>query len=143
MTALTLALLAGMAVGSGPERIPEETRQHFLGNGYWEGTWKGSELCGLLHMDERAFMVTLEPGLLRLRGEGHLLGITLATWIDEGKGRFRIAEKDRRCWWGIYKRGEGCLVICLKKGDKERPTLFCPGDDQALLILKPAKPPKK
>jgi len=48
MTALTLALVAGLAVGSdGRERISEETEQHFLGSGYWEGTLKVLDFLGL------------------------------------------------------------------------------------------------
>jgi len=61
MTALTLTLVAGMAMGSdGQECISAETAQGFGVNNQWKGTWRGwSELF------PDTVEVTLKPGAMR------------------------------------------------------------------------------
>ena len=128
MTALTLALVAGMAVGSdGAERISTETEQHFMGNGYWEGT-----LVGTVHN-----VVRFEPGKISLLGRK-----SSCRWIDEGQGRCQYILEGCNVDRGIYKREAEQLTICMSRlGD--RPTKFESEGRYILMVLKPAKPSKK
>jgi hypothetical protein len=151
MSWIMRALVAGMALGSdGMERTLTETEQRLAIAGDWEGTWNGSIPCRWAGT-QRTCTVRLNPESMSLQGNGFTAGFSLGTWIDEGKGYFRIEFEHHLQWWGIYKREYGCLVICLVQVDSglpliiqaPRPTRFQPGKDQALLILKPAKLPKK
>jgi hypothetical protein len=137
MMALTLALVAGMAVGrDGQERISTETKQHFLGNGYWEGIWRwaGPPI--------KEIPIRLEPGKFI---QGHAQSVSGYRWVDEGQGKCRLIVSDTPGFLGRYKREAGELTICLLNHPDGRPTKFeaiqKPGS--YLFILKPAKPPKK
>jgi len=138
MTALTLALVAGMAVGrDGPERIAAKAHQHFLGNGYWVGIAQHPGIDG----DEvRTTTLTFQPGIVIEGEEKHS-----CEWVDEGRGRCRVIHLEfdpTLSLEGIYKREAGQLVICLgATGD--RPTGFHRDETHSLVILHPAKPPKK
>ena len=60
MRALMIVLVAGIAGGSdGQERISTEPSQHFMGNGYWEGTWEQVEWWN------RSVDVTSSPARLK------------------------------------------------------------------------------
>jgi len=129
MSALMFALVAGIAVGSdGTERISVETEQHFLGNGYWEGI---AQVSGGYTVS-----VKLEPGKIIWDENDRFI-----RWCDEGPGRCRlIGEGDTQL--GIFKRESMQLIVCMGT-EGNRPTGFFCDNEHWLLILKPAKPPKK
>jgi len=138
MTALTLALVAGLAVGSDrTERISTEAKQPFLGNGYWEGIGHRPGIDG----DEiQTATVKIQPGLV-IEGEKKFS----CQWIDEGRGRCRLIHVEfdpPLSLEGIYKQEAGQLIICLgQSGD--RPTRFHRDQTHGLIILYRAKPLKK
>jgi len=78
MTALTLALVAGMAVGSdGTEKFSTETEEQLGINGYWEGNLRFE-----INNEVSTNCVKLENGVLiigRIRNQ--------CRWVDEGRGR--------------------------------------------------------
>jgi hypothetical protein len=147
MTALTLAMVAGFAVGSdGQEGISTETDQRLCIGGNWEGSyqgtcpeWPGLEEQGLpLFIQDGFAFVETPPG--QRPGPIYLLG----EWIDEGNGRFRIDFWSMgTSFHGIYRRQGGRLSICMTAPSIQRPKAFIADQEHALLTLTPAKPPKK
>jgi hypothetical protein len=134
ITALTLALAAGMAVGSdGAERISTESQESFLGSGYWEGALLPAS------DEEPTVKMILQPGLIIL-GKEH----ESCKWVDEGWGRCRVTMGDKfTCeYMCIYKREVGKLIVCFRDGGL-RPTGFHSNKAQGLWVLKLAKSPKK
>jgi hypothetical protein len=144
MSATALVLLAGLAMGSDPQPVWTETDVHFYLDREWEGSWEGQ--C--LHPDvirDLKLPRTYNKVKVGMSPRGFSLSsdtVSLAQgwgprnrWIDEGKGRFRVAG----LYLGIYKREGDRVIICMKWAEHGRPTAFQAGDNQALLILKPAK----
>jgi len=137
MNALTLAVVAAMAVGSDrPEPISSETEEALnLGRG-WEGIYRVYEDSGVIdyttYLKPKLWQIIIQLSRLSCVEEEYL------DFLDEGRGRCR-SPQGRMC---IYRREAGQLFICI--GDWEhRPTSFCCDKYQSLLILKPAKPAKK
>jgi len=134
MTALAMALVAGMGVGSdGQERISTETQERFLGSGYWEGVMfpVGDE--------EPTVKVMLQPGLLIAVGKGR----ESCKWVDEGRGLCRVISENGISQMAIYKRGaSGQLILCINIW-KTRPNRFQRDEAHTLLILHPSQPPRK
>lgn len=147
MTALMVALVAGMVVGSDAvERISTETAERLAIDGCWEGTWNGP--VPSRHVSGYGLCnVRIKPGEISLKGDKFLVWLGIDRWIDEGKGKCRIGNG----WQGIYKRQGGRLIICFVNVDSDlpailqdpRPTIFQANERQVLLIIKPTKPPKK
>jgi hypothetical protein len=139
MSALMMALVAGLAVGSdGTERISTETKSLAI-EGYWEGVkW----YIDPFEDQPITCIVKFEPGWVIIDG----LRIN-SKWLDEGRGKCRLIQNGSLINHAIYKRETGQLVICCAiRGD--RPVRFQPRFDgnlseTILYILKPAKPPKK
>src|SRR4051794_8910092 len=106
---LALALAAG-TVGSGPERISDETQPSLC----LLGTWKGTQQTGL-----GTEQVTFKDGLLLCeKGQGHY------RWVDYGNGQcVLLCVPETGCGMGIaeritvsegiYQQGPGRLLICL------------------------------
>jgi hypothetical protein len=144
MSATALVLLAGFVIGSDPQPVSTETDVHFSLDRDWEGTWEGQCLDPYIIMNLKLprtynkVKVVLRPNGFNLSGDAVSLGQGWGPptrWIDEGKGRFRVAG----LYLGIYKREADRVIICMKWAEHGRPTSFQAGDNQALLILKPAK----
>jgi len=134
MSMLMLALVAGIAVGSdGTEPISTETEQRLAIGGYWEGVAYSVDSGGMKTRNAR-----VEPGLV-IEDNGIKW---FCRWSDEGRGRCQLIVDGVRSLPCIYKREAGQLIICYGYGNR-RPTRFHADKTQILLILKPAKPPKK
>jgi len=132
MTAAMIALVAGLAVASGPERIPTEVKQTLDLRGYWEGTWHGVLPCG----EPGNSKARLKPGRLRLTAEQGAEWEGPCRFLDEGAGKCRTTS-----YLGIYKWEGNRVIICLgAPNSRQRPTGFGTDNYQNLLILKPAKP---
>jgi len=129
-----MAIVAGMVLGSGPERGSTETTHALCLDGYWKGTWQ--DRLG----SDRIYPVSLD------RDSFNMDGIRLARhchWVDEGYGRFKVTDDNSRSiFHGIYKYENGRFILCMGRPDKPRPTAFQAGNEKALLILEPAKPPE-
>jgi len=139
MTALTLALVAGMAVGSdGWERISTDVEKRLAIDGYWEGDYHYySEEDGSTADYETSFRQG--EWIIRHR-RGFICRATPSRFVDEGQGRCRLmVQGDSIPMSGIYKREAGQLVICL---GIIRPITFHCDKGHSLLTLKLAKPPK-
>jgi hypothetical protein len=134
MTALTLALVAGMALGSdGAERISIQMGQCLDVDGYWEGV--------LQIGDGRVFKARLEPGLWITEDQGRKE--TLACrWVDEGQGKCQFWNRNARLFPSIYRYEAGQLIVCFGY-DGDRPARFQAKGGDLLLIVKRVKPPKK
>jgi hypothetical protein len=144
MSATALVLLAGFAMGSDPHPVSTETEVRFSLDRDWEGSWDGQCLGPVIILNHKLprtitkARVVLRPNGFSLSSDTVSLGQGWGMptrWIDEGKGRFRVAG----LYLGIYKREADRVIICMKWAEHGRPTSFQAGDDQALLILKPAK----
>jgi len=141
MTALTLGLVAGLAVGSdGTERISTETHQRLAIEGYWEGT-----VQTVLKLADAPELITGDGGF-----EPGKYGDRSSQWMDEGNGRcqwtLQLAKNlhiyDTQL--GIYKHEAGRLIICVRgNGAKGRPTAFSPSESDYVFTLRPVQPPKK
>jgi hypothetical protein len=130
-SALAMILAAGMAVpGIGPEKVSGEVEQALDLRGEWEGNWRLAD--GPLYyatIDGQFIFGAVAPG------EGGIL-FRVSSFIDEGKGRFRIQPKDDdRRWLGIYEQGDDHVRMCFGEEGKLRPTVFRGGNGQHLIIL--------
>jgi hypothetical protein len=141
MSALVMALVAGMAVGNGPERVSTATDPGLGIGGCWELTWKQTRKNG----DEQTSTMYLVPGFI-VRDDGPKCPCRV---VDEGKGRCRIILRERLEFLGIYKHERGSLLICigpsfLDSPAKNRPDGISPRPEkyESLLILRRIKPPK-
>lgn len=139
MATLTLALVAGMAVGSGPGRASVRTERG-LGLIDVNSAWKGT-LQRITYLDGQAIDITIADGLIHLHFPGGDSLAILGRWVDEGKGNCR-AEANGGVHRAIYKWEYGRLFICLAECDQPRPTVFRVSKGQILLILQAAKPAK-
>jgi len=141
MSTLFLVLVTGMTVGTGPERISEETEQRLC----LDGTWTGTQQTGLV-----TEQVTFQNGfLVRDKGKGQYL------LVDYGNGQCcllydpeepgcgnGIAERITVSE-GIYQQTSGHLRICLSGpvrifcGElrKQRPTGFVADPTHRLFII--------
>jgi len=139
MSALMMVLLAGLTVGDGGrEQSSQQTKDTFLGRGHWKGTVKGWPGHDLPEWD-----VVIKPDKLQLlKGGGNVAVDATWRWVDEGRGKCRLSilEHDTH-FLGIYKREMGNLIICLRVRSEGYPPAFRASPNQALLILKPDKPP--
>jgi hypothetical protein len=131
MNALVL-LLAGMAVGNGPEGISAETEQGLDLRGEWEGTYQDKA--------KRALHAHLSDAKLRLWNENISVEIQFPI-VDEGGGKFRY-NRAARTMLGIYKQERDCVTFCFRLAFQTRPASFSPGNGQCLLILHRVKPGK-
>jgi len=133
-----IALVAGLTVASGPERIPGEMKQPLDLRGYWEGTWHQTP--------DEGVRARLKPGLLRLIGEKGGEEELHCRFVDEGSGKCRMIfslgmiRREMVCL-GIYKWEGSRVIICLGDLDsRQRPTAFLNVENSILITLKPAKP---
>jgi len=89
MSAAMIALVAGIAVASGPEPILGEMKQTLDLRGYWEGTWKRILPGG--RPDN--YKARLKPGVLQAILEGDWRGWTAdapCRFVVEGPGKCRL-----------------------------------------------------
>jgi len=134
MSAAMIALVAGMAVASGPERIPGEVKQTLDLRGYWEGTWNT-----ILDGKPDTWKARLYPGGLEIETFGQGLAGPCQI-VDEGSGKCQVTWYSDRL--GIYKWEGDRVIICYDRGNGQRPTAFRGDEKHVLLILKPATPRK-
>lgn len=138
---LTLALLAGMAAGSGPERLATSTLVGIKGE--WEGVWIGSDFFPDINRfgNRERYSVQLKPPRLSLSSDNTLIQRHNVLLVDEGKGRCQL-RVGKRVHLGIYKGERGRLTICLSEVGLSRPTTFEPGADHAVLTIRRVVPDK-
>ncbi len=134
MSSLAMVLAAGMALGSGPEKVSVEVERRLDLRGNWEGIgWLGEGVGRLGKLGPRVAMVRHDsqgkPGLLLQVEVGSVLAFK-GPIIDEGEGRFRMNNL-----LGIYRVDDDCLVICFAFSGR-RPTCFRAGAGQCLVILR-------
>jgi hypothetical protein len=146
MTALMMALVAGIAVASdGTERISTDTEQRLCIGGEWEGFYLGT--CpGWFGLEEQGSLLVLGTGLASVKLTGQPKGVLLflGDWIDEGNGRFQMKGSELASpFHGIYRREAGYLTICMTAPSISRPTAFKSDSEHVVLFLKLANPPKK
>jgi len=135
MAALAMALVVGLALASGPERISSEAEQRLAVNGHWEGTWQTVSVSTGILLTSKA---TLKPGLLTLNLGGEVERL-FCRFVDEGKGRCRMVVGKKSTWLGIYKREGERLIICLDdENSGHRPATFQADKVQSLLTIRPA-----
>jgi len=113
-----IALVAGIAVASGPERIPGEVKQALDLRGSWEGTWQAiSRSAGPSNCKAQlkpGSLQAIDAGVGGARWEGH------CRFVDEGSGKCRLTWFGD--WPGISKWEGGRVIICLGTPDiKQRP----------------------
>jgi hypothetical protein len=130
MAALLTTLLAGMAVGIGPDPMSQATEQRFP-HGRWEGSFPTGN--GLITIRLVGREVDLRQRLISI-------GCRL---LDEGKGKCQMPMHGKPFLWGIYKCEGGCLILCMREPkDGPRPTMFGTDGRAILFTLKPNKPKK-
>jgi hypothetical protein len=140
MSALLMTLVAGLAVGNGPERISSESAERLGLGGVWDVTVEGWQEDDDKSEETVTFAVK--------RKWGREVAVTANTdyaWIDEGDGRVSVRSltTGQTIYLGIYKRQAGRLIICLMKYPKKgRPTAFRAGGGQVLATFQRPKPPK-
>jgi hypothetical protein len=129
MLALAIALVAGMPVGNGPERVSTQTEQRLCLDGEWDGIWEE------LYDDGRKMTAKM-----RFKNGSHIaLGQFEEPWIwvNEGNGRCRIwAAPNMDEANAIYKRDANCITICMAFRDKPYPTAFRIDKGIAILTLR-------
>jgi hypothetical protein len=137
MSGIMMALVAGMALGSDAiGRKSMDVEQRLCIEGDWEGTWKES-------VPSRIRIIRVRPGNMDvIMGPNEFVTFPIM-WGDEGMGRCQMTKSSAVVFNCIYKRETGRLIICLLRTEIGMPMGFHPIDGQSLLILKPAKPPKK
>jgi hypothetical protein len=138
MSALVIALVAGMAVGDGPERVSTETEQGLCLDGWWKGTWQQLSDSGEIVISE----VTFKNGF-SIGPDGEV--DTYWVWKDQGNGRCTLScggSKYSSFHLGIYKQEPDRLTVCLNRERNYRPTTFRVEDGCILLVLHRVKPPK-
>jgi len=141
MSALVMALVAGMAVGDGPERVSTATEHGLCLDGYWKCTWQYLSDHGEVVTDEVMFK---DGELLDADGQ---VAVSYG-WKDVGKGRcLRFVQGGCALWRphpcpGIYKRERGCLNICLNMKGGHYPSAFQVEKDCLLLTIRRVGPPK-
>jgi hypothetical protein len=128
MSALVMALVAGMAVGDGPGQVSMATGQSLYLEGGWAGTYQFIRLDGEL--------VTLEVTLIDGIGLGGF-------WKDEGNGkcqylRYVGLHVPSIVNYGIYKQESNRLVICQNRDHREKtyPAAFCVSKECGLFTLR-------
>jgi hypothetical protein len=139
MSSLMIALVAGMTVGSSPERISSQAEERLCIDGYWEGTWQI-----LSRRNEvRTFQLRLEPGSIWSIPPGGRVPPSKedCEWIDLGNGKCQLTD-EKSTLVGIYKREADRLLICLRGKGDGIPAAFQVRDGQILIILKRVKPPR-
>jgi hypothetical protein len=139
MTTL-MVLMAGLTLGSDvTERIPTETEQRLAIDGYWEGI-----LQTVSNDKTSIYKVRLEPASLTRVYEDKCRMTYPCNWTDDGQGTCRLVfANGDSILYGIYKREGRQLTICYQNPGYGRPAKFRVDQAHNLLILKPAKPPKK
>ncbi len=140
MSALMLVLLAGLTASDGGRMQPsQQTKETFLGRGHWEGTCKGWPGHTLPEWN----VVIAPDKLLLLKGGNNVAVDATWRWADEGRGRCRLTVPEHKLHFvGIYRREMGTLVIALRLRDDGYPRGYQPSEKQALLVLRPGKPPR-
>jgi hypothetical protein len=135
MTALAMILAAGMAVGSGPEKVSGEVEQGLDLRGEWEGT----SPCP----PKSDCVVRFVKNKLNIYDPSTKCSIGF-TVIDEGGGRLRLPLTRVRGLLGIYRyQDHDHLHICFSANETgHRPTSFHVGNDRMYLILHRVKPAK-
>jgi hypothetical protein len=146
MTALIMALAAGMVVGSDESGwASTEIEERLCIQNREEGTWQYYSHC---YQEMLFFKVTLKQGYIWLtpKGEKNPTARYGCQWVDEGGGKCRMILDDPAvpCWLGIYKREAGRLIICLgdPRGER-RPIAFWANYEQSLFIFHNVQPPPK
>jgi hypothetical protein len=140
MTAL-IVVMAGLALGSDEtERVLTETQQHFMCDGYWVGTWQD------LKRTQKVRTLKVWGGCLNFTDQGQEFSLGFGDvwpcrWVDERSGKCKVPLLGGEFMYGIYKRENGRLIICL--GKDNRPCKFKVDENSVLLILKPGKSPRK
>jgi hypothetical protein len=126
MSALVMALAAGMVMASGPERNLSETEQRLDVGGVWEGTWRQ----GPLLMEK----IRMEAGVVHVD-----LWKFPMEFSDEGRGWVRVKGQKGEDFLGIYRWESEQLIICCR-WSHGRPTIFDSENHQSIIILKRVKP---
>jgi hypothetical protein len=135
MSTLVIALMAGMAVGTGPgQKVPDEAARKLDLSGRWEGVWQDDQ--------GKVWRAWVADGMLT--GEsGHLfMELPLKDIVDEGAGKFRVMHKDVVASLGIYRWDGDRVFLCYRWERDDRPTSFRAGEHQEFLILRRVKPRK-
>jgi hypothetical protein len=137
MSALVMALVAGMAVGNGPERVSTGTEQRLCLDGEWAGTLQGWPFS--TQGEVRDVSINSNSIWVSTRFEKCS---AVCKWVDLGKGKV-LVNMSGYILQGTYNREAGRLVICLKEPIVQpgEPSFDAVGG-QLLIIIKPAKLPK-
>jgi hypothetical protein len=125
MSVLAMILVAGMAVGDGPERVSGEVERGLDLSGEWEGTFreKGKEAA-------RAW---LKRGVLIV--EVKRRATIPVQFADDGHGMFRMRMRGKPPWSpGDYEMGDGSVVLTFRAGPIR--------DNEIVIALKRVKPAK-
>jgi hypothetical protein len=135
MSAFAVVLVAGMAVGSGPEKVSVGVEQRLDLRGRWEGVW----------LDEagREWEATSENGAVFGDTLAFVRFIRARDVADEGAGRVRVFyPRVGSPALGIYQVRGDCFLICFREARLGRPTAFRGGDGQNLITLRRVRPGK-
>lgn len=136
--AMLMLLVAGMVMGSGPEKASGEMVQTLDLRGEWEGSWQHAQ-----DFKMRAASGSVTSAAAReLVAEmpGGVIVLPINAIADQKNGRLHIAAG--KGFLGIYEQNGDRLSICFRPARNGYPISFRGGNGQHLLILRRVQLPK-